>query len=301
MVISWAVHLQWVYWNHQKENNKSNGSGGIDMDKEKMDACKQRMMEAAQWGKNQLTPKRLKKGAGCLLALAIVAGGGKIALHQQKALAHAQEAQARTEMLQNLAAQQNIQLVSTDQVKENIASALGTDPSSITFKSVTLDDRKPGEPGKDHKEYKKDKKDKKDKEQKKDSRKYKENDRKDRDSRKGQMPMGQPGGAPGQNGQNGQQGQPPMMPGSQNGSQRPDGLPGENSQNGQDRGQEGLQPQGFPQPQMAKEAKASAFPGVYLAQCEKDGMRYSFLVDAQSGQVLRGQVHKMNPIQQLFS
>lgn len=245
------------------------------MDKEKMDACKQRMMEAAQWGKNQLTPKRLKKGAGCLLALAIVAGGGKIALHQQKALAHAQEAQARTEMLQNLAAQQNIQLVSTDQVKENIASALGTDPSSITFKSVTLDDRKPGEPGKDHKEYKKDKKDKKDKEQKKDSRKYKENDRKDWDSRKGQMPMGQPGGAPGQNGQN--------------------------SRNGQGRGQEGLQPQGFPQPQMAKEAKASAFPGVYLAQCEKDGMRYSFLVDAQSGQVLRGQVHKMNPIQQLFS
>lgn len=301
MVISWAVHLQWVYWNHQKENNKSNGSGGIDMDKEKMDACKQRMMEAAQWGKSQLTPKRLKKGAGCLLALAIVAGGGKIALHQQKAQAHAQEAQARTEMLQNLAAQQNIQLVSTDQVKENIASALGTDPSSITFKSVTLDDRKPGEPGKDHKEYKKDKKDKKDKEQKKDSRKYKENDRKDRDSRKGQMPMGQPGGAPGQNGQNGQQGQPPMMPGSQNDSQRPDGLPGENSQNGQDRGQEGLQPQGFPQHQMAKEAKASAFPGVYLAQCEKDGMRYSFLVDAQSGQVLRGQVHKMNPIQQLFS
>ena len=275
MVISWAVHLQWVYWNHQKENNKSNGSGGIDMDKEKMDACKQRITEAAQWGKSQLTPKRLKKGAGCLLALAIVAGGGKIALHQQKAQAHAQEAQARTEMLQNLAAQQNIQLVSTDQVKENIASALGTDPSSITFKSVTLDDRKPGEPGKDHKEYKKDKKDKKDKEQKKDSRKYKENDRKDRDSRKGQMPMGQPGGAPGQNGQNGQ--------------------------NGQDRGQEGLQPQGFPQHQMAKEAKASAFPGVYLAQCEKDGMRYSFLVDAQSGQVLRGQVHKMNPIQQLFS
>ena len=267
------------------------------MDKEKMDACKQRLQEAAHWGKSKLTPQRLKKGAGCLLVLAIAAGGSKIALHQQKALAHAQEAQARTEMLQNLAAQKNIQLVSTDQVKENIASALGTDPSSITFKSVTLDDRKPGEPGKESKDFKKDKKNKKDKEQKKDSRKYKENDRKDRDSRQGQMPMGQPGDAPGQNGQNGQQGQPPMMPG----SQRPDGLPGENSRNGQDRGQEGMQPQGFPQPQMAKEAKASAFPGVYLAQCEKDGMRYSFLVDAQSGQVLCGQVHKMNPIQQLFS
>lgn len=121
-----------------------------------MDACKQRIVEAAHWSKSQLTPKRLKKGAGCLLALAVLAGGGKVVLHQQKAQAHAQEAQARTEMLQNLAAQKNIQLVSTDQVKENIATTLGTDPSSITFQSVTLDDRKPGDkfPGKDDKEYK---------------------------------------------------------------------------------------------------------------------------------------------------
>lgn len=49
---------------------------------------------------------------------------------------------------------------------------------------------------------------------------------------------------------------------------------------------------------MAKAAKA--FPGVYLARCEKDGMRYQFLVDAQNGQVLHGQVHKLNPIQQLL-
>ena len=185
------------------------------MDKEKMDACKQRIVDAAHWGKSQLTPKRLKKGAGCLLALAIVAGGGKVVLHQQKAQAHAQEAQARTEMLQNLAAQKNIQLVSTDQVKENIATTLGTDPSSITFQSVTLDDRKPGDkfPGKDDKEHKEKKNHKKEsKENKKDSKKYKENDRKDRDGRQDQM----------QPGQIGQQGQPPMMPG----SQRPEGMPG---------------------------------------------------------------------------
>lgn len=275
------------------------------MDKEKMDACKQRIMEAAQWGKSQLTPKRLKKGAGCLLALAIVAGGGKIALHQQKAQAHAQEAQARTEMLQNLAAQQNIQLVSTDQVKENIASTLGTDPSSITFQSVTLDDRKPGEPGKDHKDFKKDKKDKKDREKKKDSKKYKENDkRQGRADRQGTPGVqDQRNGFPGTQGEQDRQGQPPMMPGQngENNSQRPDGMPGEQGQSGRGQGQEGRQPQGFPQPQMAKEAKADVFPGIYVARCEKDGMRYSFLVDAQSGQVLRGQVHKLNPLQQLFS
>ena len=234
------------------------------MDKEKMDACKQRLQEAAHWGKSKLTPQRLKKGAGCLLVLAIAAGGSKIALHQAKAQSRAQEAQARTEMLQNMAAQKNIQLVSTDQVKENIASTLGTDPSSITFQSVTLDDRKPGEPGKDNKAFQKDRKNKKDKGQKKDSKKYKENDKRA-------------------------------------GRQDRQGAPDAQGQNGRNEGREGMQLQGFPQPQMAKEASADAFPGIYVARCEKDGMRYSFLVDAQSGQILHGQVHKMNPIQQLFS
>lgn len=233
------------------------------MDKEKMDACKQRLQEAAHWGKSKLTPQRLKKGAGCLLVLAIAAGGSKIALHQAKAQSRAQEAQARTKLLQNMAAQKNIQLVSTDQVKENIASTLGTDPSSITFQSVTLDDRKPGEPDKDNKAFQKDRKDKKDKGQKKDSKKYKENDKRA-------------------------------------GRQDRQGTPDAQDQNGRNEGREGMQPQGFPQPQMAKDASADAFPGIYVARCEKDGMRYSFLVDAQSGQILHGQVHKMNPIQQLL-
>lgn len=249
------------------------------MDKEKMDACKQRLQEAAHWGKSKLTPQRLKKGAGCLLVLAIVAGGGKFAMHKAKAEAKIQEAQAKTRMLQNMAAQQNITLVSTDAVKENIASTLGTDPSSITFQSVTLDDRKPG------KDFKKDRKDKKEKEQKKNSRKYKESD-KGQDGRNG---------FPGTQGEQDRQGQPPMIPGqnAKNNSQRPDGIPGE-------QGQESRQPQVFPRPQLDKEARADAFPGVYVARCEKDGMRYQFLVDAQSGQVLHGQVHKLNPIQQLL-
>lgn len=235
------------------------------MDKEKMDACKQRLQEAAHWGKSRLTPQRLKKGAGCLLVLAIVAGGGKFAMHKAKAEAKIQEAQAKTRMLQNMAAQQNITLVSTDAVKENIASTLGTDPSTITFQSITLDDRKPGEPGKDNKAFQKDdRKDKKDKGQKKDSKKYKENDKRA-------------------------------------GRQDRQGTPDAQDQNGRNEGREGMQPQGFPRPQLAKEARADAFPGVYVARCEKDGLRYSFLVDAQSGQVLRGQVHKINPLQQLFS
>ncbi len=261
------------------------------MEKEKMEQCKARLVEAAQWGRKQITPQRLKKGAGCLVALAIVAGGGKFAMHKAKAEARLQEAQAKTRMLQNMAAQQNITLVSTDAVKESIASTLGTDPSSITFQSITLDDRKPGEKKEHRKDSRKEKK-----QEKKDGKRQSE-DRKGA-GRQAENRQGQPG-------ENGQPGQP----GSQNGcpgqgdvqGQRPDGQPGQNGErenrNDSRTGATSRQP-GMPRPEMAK--AANAFPGVYLARCEKDGMGYQFLVDAQSGQVLHGQVHKLNPIQQLL-
>lgn len=235
------------------------------MEKEKMEQCKARLVEAAQWGRKQITPQRLKKGAGCLVALAIVVGGGKFAMHKAKAEAKLQEAQAKTRMLQNMAAQQNITLLSTDTVKENIASILGTDPSSITFQSITLDDRKPGEKKEDRKDSKKEKK-----QEKKDGKRQSE-DRKGA-GRQAENRQGQPGenGQPGQNGER---------------ENRNDSRTGATSR----------QP-GMPRPEMAK--AANAFPGVYLARCEKDGMGYQFLVDAQSGQVLHGQVHKLNPIQQ---
>lgn len=237
------------------------------MEKEKMEQCKARLVEAAQWGRKQITPQRLKKGAGCLVALAIVAGGGKFAMHKAKAEAKLQEAQAKTRMLQNMAAQQNITLVSTDAVKENIASTLGTDPSSITFQSITLDDRKPGEKKEDRKDSRKEKK-----QEKKDGKRQSK-DRKEA-GRQAENRQGQPGenGQPGQNGER---------------EKRNDSRTGATSR----------QP-GMPRPEMAK--AANAFPGVYLARCEKDGMGYQFLVDAQSGQVLHGQVHKLNPIQQLL-
>lgn len=262
------------------------------MEKEKMEQCKARLVEAANWGRKQITPQRLKKGAGCLLALAIVAGGRKFAMHKAKAEAKIQEAQAKTRMLQNMAAQQNITLVSTDAVKENIASTLGTDPSTITFQSITLDDRKPGEKKEDRKDSKKEKK-----QERKASKK--QSDRREESGRKEENRQGQPG----QIGQYGQPGSQENRPGQGDvQGQQPAGQPG---QNGVQENRKGIQnqpgamdQQGMPRPGMAKAAKA--FPGVYLARCEKDGMRYQFLVDAQNGQVLHGQVHKLNPIQQLL-
>ena len=49
------------------------------MDKEKMEQGKAWLKGAVHWGRKQITPQRLKKGAGCLLVLAVAAGGGKFA------------------------------------------------------------------------------------------------------------------------------------------------------------------------------------------------------------------------------
>lgn len=258
------------------------------MEKEKVEQCKVRLAEAVNWGRKQITPQRLKKGAGCLLALAIAAGGGKFAMHKAKAEAKIQEAQAKTQMLQNMAAQQNITLVSTDAVKENIASTLGTDVSNITFQSITLDDRKPGEKKEDRKDGKKEKK-----QERKDRKK--QSDRREESERQEPSRQRQPGqngqyGQPGQSGQDGRPGQGDVR------GQRPEGQPGQNDGQESRKGNQELP--GMSRPEMAK--AAPAFPGVYLARCEKGGMGYLFLVDAQSGQVIHGRVHKLNPIQQLL-
>ena len=228
------------------------------MEKEKMEQCKARLVEAAQWGRKQITPQRLKKGAGCLVALAIVAGGGKFAMHKAKAEAKLQEAQAKTRMLQNMAAQQNITLVSTDAVKENIASTLGTDPSSITFQSITLDDRKPGEKKEHRKDSRKEKK-----QEKKDGKRQSE-DRKGA-GRQAENRQGQPGenGQPGQPGsQNGRPGQGDVQ------GQRPDGQPGQNGErenrNDSRTGATSRQP-GMPRPKWPKRpmlSRGCIWPGV---------------------------------------
>ncbi|MGP2527946.1 hypothetical protein ACTUHY_08270 [Acidaminococcus sp. LBK-2] len=231
------------------------------MDKERMEQSKVRLQEAVHWGRKQITPQRLKKGAGCLLALAVVAGGGKFALHRAKAEARSQEAQARTKMLQNLAAQKNLPLASIDAVKENIASILGTDVSNITFQSINLDDRKPGV-GKPW-----------DKKLEKKERKENRREIKADDSRK--KPEKRPEG-----------GQPGRL---EEGKERADGRTGATPK----------QTEGS-RTEMANPVAGNHFPGVYLARCEKGGMGYLFLVDAQSGQVIHGRVHKLNPIQQLL-
>ena len=89
-------------------------------------------------GKKVFTARNLKKGASILILLAVVGAGGKYFLHQNKVEARNRAEEARTTLLQNLAAQNNVQLASTEDVKNKVAQALGTDAAQVKFTSVNL-------------------------------------------------------------------------------------------------------------------------------------------------------------------
>ena len=89
-------------------------------------------------GKKVFTARNLKKGASILILLAVVGAGGKYFLHQNKVEAKNRADEARTTLLQNLAAQNNVQLASTEDVKNKVAQALGTDAAQVKFTSVNL-------------------------------------------------------------------------------------------------------------------------------------------------------------------
>ena len=89
-------------------------------------------------GKKVFTARNLKKGASILSLLAVVGAGGKYFLHQNKVEARNRADEARTTLLQNLAAQNNVQLASTEDVKNKVAQALGTDAAQVKFTSVNL-------------------------------------------------------------------------------------------------------------------------------------------------------------------
>ena len=224
-----------------------------------------------QWGKQTFTPRRMKKAVGVVLVLAVAGAGGKFALHRVKGAARLQEAQARSNLLQNLAASQNITLLTTDAVKEKVAQALGTTSDAVNFRSVILADKGPKEfqgPKEKDEGFKQDRKDN-----------DKHRDKKDnRDERKeaGRAPRGP------ENGQQppvGHQGARQPMPAAQG---LASAVP--------------TAPQTPAIPPMAAAPRGNQFPAFYLADCEMGGMRYHFVIDAQSGKILRSQVHKASPL-----
>lgn len=93
------------------------------------------------WITQVFSPRRLKIGIVCLLVCVIVAGGGSWYYHQQKVERKYQIRQAQTRMVEYQAAQRNIQLINTDDVKAMAAQAVGQDEASLQFREISLENK----------------------------------------------------------------------------------------------------------------------------------------------------------------
>ena len=245
-------------------------------------------------GKKIFTAPNLKKGASILILLAVVGAGGKYFLHQNKVEAKNRADEARTTLLQNLAAQKNIKLVSTDDVKNTVAQALGVDAGQVKFTSVNLVSPELAKDGGHGDKYEHgDKHDKGDKHERGDKHdrgdKHEREDKHDRgdkherqgqDEHQDQHGFGaEQGRQAGRQGQMGKQGQPGMLP-----PPAPDAATEQSAPQVQDQGQ--TQPAAAGQQQVRK----GNGPLFYSVKCTKDNVDYRFLVGAQNGKILRSSV-----------
>ncbi|MCI7539105.1 MAG: hypothetical protein MSA50_00710 [Veillonellaceae bacterium] len=250
--------------------------------------------------------KYWKKGLAAALALAILGGAGAVYDVQQHKAERAARDAARSQLVASQAARENVTLISEDEAKAKAAEAVGIDESSLTFKSVGLEnlalqkgDKKDG-----------DKKEKFEKKSHKEGGKHSEDwyknhdnhDSHDRDDHErdnhdgydhdgmqhmaqpqgmmpGQSPQGMaPQGAP----QNGMmqppQGQPPMMQGQQNGQQQG----AQATQTSADTQQA--------QPQQAADGQQPPhdfrFHPAYKIACSHGDVKYHVMVDAVTGDVM---------------
>lgn len=96
--------------------------------------------------------KYWKKGLAAVVALAIVGGAGAVYDIQQHKAERAAKDAARSQLIATQAAREDITLISEDEAKAKAAEAVGIDESSLTFKTVNLEnlalergDRKDGD------------------------------------------------------------------------------------------------------------------------------------------------------------
>lgn len=110
-----------------------------------------------------VTKKRLKKAAALMILASLLAAGGGYFIHQNKVQAKAEEKAAQTQLMQHIAVQNNVKLLSTDEIKSIVASTLGVDAQNLTFKSIYLDHKTSSPKLKEEKTKRLDKTNKKDK------------------------------------------------------------------------------------------------------------------------------------------
>lgn len=284
--------------NSKMKNKQIDDKEESIMDMEKMNNVQNQAKGACK--------KYWKKGLAAALALAILGGAGAVYDVQQHKAERAARDAARSQLVASQAARENVTLISEDEAKAKAAEAVGIDESSLTFKSVGLEnlalqkgDKKDG-----------DKKEKFEKKSHKEGGKHSEDwyknhdnhDSHDRDDHErdnhdgydhdgmqhmaqpqgmmpGQPPQGMaPQGAP----QNGMmqppQGQPPMMQGQQNGQQQG----AQATQTSADTQQA--------QPQQAADGQQPPhdfrFHPAYKIACSHGDVKYHVMVDAVTGDVM---------------
>ena len=284
--------------NSKMKNKQIDSKEESIMDMEKMNNVQNQAKGACK--------KYWKKGLAAVVALAILGGAGAVYDVQQHKAERAARDAARSQLVASQAARENVTLISEDEAKAKAAEAVGIDESSLTFKSVGLEnlalqkgDKKDG-----------DKKEKFEKKSHKEGGKHSEDwyknhdnhDSHDRDDHErdnhdgydhdgmqhmaqpqgmmpGQPPQGMaPQGAP----QNGMmqppQGQPPMMQGQQNGQQQG----AQATQTSADTQQA--------QPQQAADGQQPPhdfrFHPAYKIACSHGDVKYHVMVDAVTGDVM---------------
>ena len=211
--------------------------------------------------------KYWKKGLAAVVALAILGGAGAVYDVQQNKAERAARDAARSQLVASQAARENVTLISEDEAKAKAAEAVGIDESSLTFKSVGLEnlalqkgDKKDGDKKekfekKSHKEDGKHSEDWYKNHDNHDSHDRDDHERDDHDGydHDGMQHMAQPGGAP----QGMMQGQPPQ----------------------------GMMPQGAPQ-NGQQPPHDFRFHPAYKIACSHGDVKYRVMVDAVTGNVM---------------
>lgn len=233
------------------------------------------------------TKKRLCGLVAVIAAAGIIGGGIDYYHHQQVRTMHAQERAAMSQLNTIKADKMGLSLLSEAEIRSIVADSLGQDETSITFDEIDLSDGQQMSGPRDKKE-KRDKHGKESKHAHKDKRDQEhrpaapEQDEHMAGPEQADPQTPAPEGFPGHPGHEqgapqfaGAPGQHRFAPG--NGAENaPAAAPAENAQPGAD-GQRGQRP-----------GRQPHFN--YLVRCTVNGMHYTVVVDALSGQVLHQDV-----------
>lgn len=224
---------------------------------------KAKLINIWQKSTSVINKRNLKKYAGAMVIVAVFGSGASYVVHQNKAEAKRAASAARTELLQNMAAQEGRHVLSTQEAQAVVARALKAEPSAISFSSVNLLSK---QEDKDH--------------HKKEGREQKEHSKKIGAKTQQFMQLYQP--------EKNREKLPATAPQEQKSTAQPAQTLPEQAQQPQTI-QPGKQDQPAASVQVQKQ-QPKAEPLFYQIKCTKDKVQYKFLLNAEDGKVLASAV-----------